>query len=95
MQDDVGFQAIAVAVMGNLATKRSGIDLEVTHAHTLEYEAEGLELGLQLTRAKAESCDGDGRVEEAAFFPAADSGPGANGRVPGADVLNDEEFLKR
>ena len=48
---------------------RSGIDLEIAHTHTLEYETEGLELSLQLTRAEAKSYDGDGRVDEVAFSP--------------------------
>lgn len=55
MQDDVGLQVVAVAIVGYFTSKRSGIDLEVAHTHTLEYEAEGVELALPLTRAKAEA----------------------------------------
>lgn len=45
--------------------------------------------------AEAKGGYGDGWVAETALFAAADGCLGTDGRVPGADVLDDEKFLQR
>ena len=54
VEDQVGFQTIAVVIVGQFAAEVLGIGSEVPCAHVLEDEAEGFELSLQGFRCCAQ-----------------------------------------
>lgn len=47
VEDQVGFQAVAVVVVGQFAAEVLGVGPKVPRTHIFEDEAEGLQLGLQ------------------------------------------------
>ena len=71
-EDAIGFQAIAVAVIAHIAVEGGRVDFQIADAQRFKQESKSLEICIKVLRVQPHSGDGNGRINQVAFFGRAD-----------------------
>lgn len=94
MDDCVAFEAVFITIIEKFTAERFGIYSQIAKGEGFENLAECSGVGKEIVFASIERSDGEGRVDEEAFFCGSDVGFTAEFRRPRLDVFEKIELFE-